>query len=56
MIHKEVPFRVLLPKRIFQEARDQDHLKMLVLEYMQCYPDYAVRKIKDGFAVCERKL
>jgi hypothetical protein len=34
---------VLLPARIWEEARDKEHLKVLVLEYMQRYPDYKVK-------------
>ncbi|WP_231594053.1 hypothetical protein [Cytobacillus firmus] len=46
---------VLLPAWIWEEARGKEHLKMLVLEYMRRYPDYKVKGVKNGFAVCERR-
>lgn len=46
---------VLLPAWIFKQAKDKDHLKQLVLDYMRKYPDYTIKSIKNGFAVCERK-
>lgn len=46
---------VLLPEKLRKEARDQDHFKKLVLNYIQrSYPHYTVRKIKNGFAICDR--
>lgn len=45
---------VLLPAWIWEKATDNDHLKQLVLHYMKKYPNYTVKKIKNGFAVCER--
>ncbi|EWG12721.1 hypothetical protein PBF_04260 [Cytobacillus firmus DS1] len=45
---------VLLPAWIWEEAKDKEHLKKLVLQYMQRYPDYTIKGIKNGFAVCER--
>lgn len=49
-----VPYKVLLPVWIWEEARDKDHFINLVLDYMTRYPNYTVKKIKDGFAICER--
>jgi hypothetical protein len=46
---------VLLPAWIFEQAKDKEHLKKLVLEYMQRYPDYVVKSVKNKFAVCERR-
>jgi hypothetical protein len=46
---------VLLPEWIWKEARDKEHLKILILEYMRRYPDYKVKGVKNGFAVCERE-
>jgi hypothetical protein len=46
---------VLLPAWIWEEAKDKEHLIKLVLEYMQNYPHYTVKKIKDRFAICERE-
>lgn len=45
---------VLLPAKIFEQAKDNEDLKKLVLDYMRRYPDYTVKKIKNGFAVCDR--
>lgn len=55
MIDNKVPYRVLLPERLFKEARDKEHLKMLVLQYMRHYPNYVVKSVKNGFAICDRK-
>lgn len=46
---------VLLPRWIFDQAENENQLKMLVLDYMRRYPDYAVKSVKNGFAICERK-
>jgi hypothetical protein len=48
-------YPVLLPKRIWKEAKDEAHLKRLILEYMKRYPHYRVKSVKNGFAICERK-
>ncbi|WP_248892260.1 hypothetical protein [Bacillus methanolicus] len=55
MIGKDVPYKVLLPEWIWKEAKTKEEVKRLVLQYMQRYPYYAVKKVKDGFAVCVRK-
>lgn len=47
--------KVVLPERLWKEARDDNHLKQLVLDYMQRYPDYVVIRIENPFAVCERR-
>lgn len=52
---QQVPYRVLLPDWIWEEAQDEKHFKQLVLQYMQRYPHYVVRKVQGKFAVCERK-
>lgn len=44
-----------MPAWIFEQAKDKEHLKQLVLEYMQRYPDYVVKSVKKKFAVCERR-
>jgi hypothetical protein len=47
---------VLLPRRLWEEARDQEQLKLLILDYVKkSYPDYVIKSVKNGFAVCERK-
>ena len=47
---------VLLPAWIWEEAKDKEHIKQLVLQYMQkSYPNYTVKSVKNGFAVCEMK-
>jgi len=51
-MHKQV--KVLLPPRIFKEAGDdKQELKRLIVQYMERYPNYTIKKVKDGFAVCE---
>lgn len=45
--------KVVMPAWIFEQARDKEHLKKLVLDYMQRYPkEYVVKGIKNGFAIC----
>jgi len=51
----QVPYRVLLPSRIWEEAHDKKEFLQLVLDYMKRYPDYKVIKIENRFAICERK-
>lgn len=52
----DVPYKVLLPKWIWEEAQNEVHFKQLVLQYMQkSYPYYKVIKVKEKFAICERK-
>lgn len=55
IIDNQVSTRVLLPKRLWEQARDQEHLKQLILEYMVRYPDYQIKSVKNGFAICERR-
>lgn len=50
-----VPHKVLLPAWIFEQAKDTNELRSLVLEYMKRYPDYQIIKISGSFAVCERE-
>ncbi|WP_096269476.1 hypothetical protein [Paucisalibacillus globulus] len=49
-----VPFRVLLPKRIFEDAKTEQEVQALTKEYMQRYPHYFLIYIENGFAICER--
>lgn len=55
MVLNQIPYKVLLPERLWKEANDKKHLKRLVLEYMERYPHYKVIKIQGKFAVCIRK-
>lgn len=50
-----VPHKVLLPAWIFEQAKDRNELRSLVLEYMKRYPDYQMIKISGSFAICERE-
>ncbi len=50
-----VPSKVLLPTWIFQQAKDNDELRRLVLDYMTRYPNYRVIKVSGSFAHCERR-
>ena len=51
----QVPYRVLLPQWIWEEARNTEEFKRLVLEYMKRYPEYKVLRVKGMYAICERK-
>jgi hypothetical protein len=55
LINQEVPYKVLLPKWIWEKAQSKEELKRLVLDYMKRYPHYHVKGIKEGKAICERK-
>jgi hypothetical protein len=55
LLNNNTTHKVLLPQWIWKEATDKDHLKKLVLQYMQRYPNYIVKRIENGFAVCERR-
>lgn len=55
MIDKVITTNVLLPAWIFKQAKDKEHFKNLLAEYMTRYPDYIVKAVKDGFALCERR-
>ena len=47
---------VLLPRWIWEEARDKQQFKQFVLQYIRKnYPHYKVIKINGHFAVCVRK-
>lgn len=56
MIGKPILTRVLLPERLFHEARDKEHLKELVLDYIKRYSNYTVKAEKDHMEVCEREV
>jgi len=45
---------VLLPEWIWEEAKDKEHLKKLVLQYMRRYPDYTIKGVKNRMAICIR--
>ncbi|WP_313469869.1 hypothetical protein [Lysinibacillus sp.] len=49
-----VPTKVLLPAWIFGQAKDNDEIRRLVLDYMRRYPNYRIVKVSGSFAVCER--
>lgn len=51
----EVPTHVVLPARLWKEAKDNDELKSLILQYMERYPQYKVKTVKNGIAICQRK-
>lgn len=46
--------KVLLPSHLFQEAKDESHLNQLIVEYMVRYPDYEIKEIENGFAICTK--
>lgn len=55
MLNDQAPYKVLLPSWIWEEAKDKEHFKQLVREYMRRYPDLTVKRVADGFAICVRK-
>lgn len=50
-----VPTKVLLPAWIFEQAKDNDEIRRLVLDYMRRYPNYRVLKVSNSLAICERQ-
>jgi hypothetical protein len=48
-------YKVLLPKRIWEENSDKKDVVLAIKEYMKRYPHYRVKGVKNGFAICERK-
>ena len=57
MMFSSVPSKVLLPRKFWEEAQSNEHFKELVIKYIRkSYPDYSIKAIKDGFAICERKI
>jgi hypothetical protein len=55
LIKEQVPYKVLLPAWIWEEAHDKEEFKRNLARYMVRYPHYIVKGIKDGFALCERQ-
>lgn len=48
-------YKVLLPNRIFEQAKNDKDLRGYILNYMQRYPHYVFLYEENGFAICERK-
>jgi hypothetical protein len=55
LINQEVPYKVLLPKWIWERAQAKEDVKRMILKYMERYPHYHVSGIQNGKAICERK-
>jgi hypothetical protein len=55
IIKDMVPYKVLLPERLWVEARDKEHFKQLLAAYMRRYPHYIVKAVDNRMAVCERR-
>ncbi len=49
-----VPQKVLLPRWIFVQSKDEKEMIRLVLEYMNNYPNYRFLKVCGSFAICEK--
>jgi hypothetical protein len=50
-------YKVLLPKRIWTENTTKEDIVLAVKEYMEPrYPHYRVKGVKNGLAICERRL
>ena len=45
--------KVVLPEWIFEQTKDKNELKRLIVDYMKRYPGYKILKVKGGFAICE---
>jgi len=47
---------VVLPQKLWEKARNQEHLEQLILQYMKTsYPNYQIKRVENGFAICERR-
>ncbi|KDE46311.1 hypothetical protein DI43_15360 [Geobacillus sp. CAMR12739] len=55
MLNEQPTYKVLLPRWIWEEAKDNEHFKQLVREYMRRYPEYTAKHVADGFAICVKK-
>ncbi|WP_170840844.1 hypothetical protein [Oceanobacillus limi] len=49
-----MPYRVLIPKEIFDNSTNEQDLLVHVLDYMQRYPHYDFIRLENKFAICER--
>lgn len=47
---------VVLPKWIWDEAKDKDHFKQLINQYMKRYPNYKIMKLGKYYAICKRPI
>ena len=45
--------KVILPKILWDKAKDKQELKQLITAYMRRYPDYRVVEIGKYYAICE---
>jgi hypothetical protein len=50
----QVPFKVLLPNRIWEQRSNKEIFKTEVKKYMERYPHYKVLKVADQMAWCQR--
>ncbi len=55
MLNNPPTYKVLLPRWIWEEAKDKEHFKQLVREYMRRYPELTVKRVTNGFAICIKK-
>jgi hypothetical protein len=55
MLNNQPTYKVLLPRWIWEEAKDEEHFKQLVLEYMRRYPGFTVKRVIDELAICFKK-
>lgn len=50
----KVQTTVVLPRWIWDEAKDADHFKELISEYMKkSYPGYKIKRLGRYYAICE---
>lgn len=48
------PYRVLLPRWVFEHAETDQEVLKNAIHYMQRYPHYTVIHVENRFAICER--
>lgn len=46
--------RVILPRWIWDKAKDKSEFKSLIVNYMKRYPGYKILELHKYYAVCER--
>jgi hypothetical protein len=56
IIPDKVPTHIVLPKWIWEQAKDKEELQRLILEYInKRYPQYKVKSVHNGMAICYRE-
>lgn len=53
MLSNNNTVRVVLPDWIWEQSKNETEIKKHILQYMQRYPDYTIKKVKGRHAICE---